>query len=129
MDYAWHRVVDFIKLHYCISDREDSKFWRDNKEEDNIPSTLKKRLSLWQKFTPEKEDFFSKFEIFDYDNYLYVLYGMNFKTKLSVNQSDRYTNLKEHEEYIIKVSQAINEQLPDHLELLNKIKQYGLQSV
>jgi hypothetical protein len=48
---------------------------------------------------------------------------------LSVNQSDRYTNLKEHEEYIIKVSQAINEQLPDHLELLNKIKQYGLQSV
>jgi tryptophan halogenase len=129
MDYAWHRVVDFIKLHYCISDREDSKFWRDNKEEDNIPSTLKKRLSLWQKFTPEKEDFFSKFEIFDYDNYLYVLYGMNFKTKLSVNQSDSDTKLKEHEEYIIKVSQAINEQLPNHSELLNKIKQYGLQRV
>jgi hypothetical protein len=54
---------------------------------------------------------------------------MNFKTKLSVNQSDSDTKLKEHEEYIIKVSQAINEQLPNHSELLNKIKQYGLQRV
>jgi tryptophan halogenase len=129
MDYAWHRVVDFIKLHYCISDRNDSQFWRDNKNQSSISTTLKKRLALWQKFSPEKEDFFSKFEIFDYDNYLYVLYGMNFKTQLNESQLESNDKLKEHEEYIMKVSETINMQLPNHRELLNKIKQYGLQRV
>jgi tryptophan halogenase len=129
MDYAWHRVVDFIKLHYCISDREDSQFWLDNKKPTSIPSILKKRLTLWQTFTPEKEDFFSKFEVFDYDNYLYVLYGMNFKTQLNKNEIENSDKLKEHAAYITNVSETLNQQLPNHRELLNKIKQYGLQSV
>ncbi|WP_458788494.1 tryptophan 7-halogenase, partial [Vallitalea sediminicola] len=59
------------------------QFWLDNKKAETIPDTLKARLQLWQQFSPQKEDFFSKFEIFDYDNYLYLLYGMNFKTKLA----------------------------------------------
>lgn len=129
MDYAWHRVVDFIKLHYCISDREDSQFWLDNKKPTSIPSTLQKRLALWQKFTPEKEDFFSKFEVFDYDNYLYVLYGMNFKTQLNKSESENSDKLKEHAAYITNLSETLNQQLPNHRELLNKIKQYGLQCV
>ena len=33
--YAWDKTVDFIKLHYCISDRTDSEFWAQNRQLNN----------------------------------------------------------------------------------------------
>jgi len=127
MGYAWDRVVDFVKLHYCISDRTDSQFWLDNKKPETIPETLKERLALWQQFTPQKEDFFSKFEVFDYDNYLYLLYGMDFNTKLAVKDANYRHNAEQHAQNIVDMSKQLNNALPNHRELINKIKQYGMQ--
>jgi len=129
MGYAWDRVVDFIKLHYCISDRTDSQFWLDNKKEETIPETLKTRLQLWQQFSPQKEDFFSKFEIFDYDNYLYLLYGMHYQTQLAPLPSHEHDKSKEQADAIKAIAAQLNPQLPNHRELINKIKQYGLQAI
>ncbi|MBU2894277.1 tryptophan 7-halogenase [Colwellia sp. D2M02] len=129
MGYAWDRVIDFIKLHYCISDREDSQFWLDNKKSETIPDTLKKRLALWQHFSPQREDFFSKFEIFDYDNYLYLLYGMHYQSKLSALSSQYHSAAKEHALRISTISEQLNQKLPGHRELINKIKKYGLQAL
>ena len=47
MGYAWLRVIDFIKLHYCISDRSDSKFWKYNRDPSTIPESLQDKLDLW----------------------------------------------------------------------------------
>lgn len=129
MGYAWERVVDFVKLHYCISDRTDSQFWLDNKKAENIPDTLKERLNLWENFTPQKEDFFSKFEVFDYDNYLYLLYGMKYQTKLTTQAVYERTDAINHTKRIEAVSEQLNSSLPNHRELINKIKQFGLQSI
>lgn len=129
MGYAWDRVVDFVKLHYCISDRTDSQFWLDNKKTDTIPDTLKERLALWQQYVPQKEDFFSKFEVFDYDNYLYLLYGMNFGTKLEIKGGAYQNQAESHAQQISQVTKQLNEALPSHRELINKIKQYGMQSL
>lgn len=79
--YAWDRTVDFIKLHYCISDRDDSAFWRDNKNQTTLSDELKERLSRFKISPPNQSDFFSKFDLFDEKNFLYVLYGMDFKTE------------------------------------------------
>ena len=35
--HSWEKVIDFIKLHYCISKRDDSDFWRDNRAKSSIP--------------------------------------------------------------------------------------------
>jgi len=129
MAYAWDRVVDFVKLHYCISDREDSAFWLDNKKIETIPETLQERLALWQKFSPQKEDFFSKFEVFDYDNYLYLLYGMNYQTQLAKQDERYHINAARHADRIAEISEQLTNTLPNHRELINKIKQYGLQSI
>jgi tryptophan halogenase len=129
MGYAWDRVVDFIKLHYCISDRTDSTFWLDNKKEETIPVMLRKRLKLWQQFNPQKEDFFSKFEIFDYDNYLYLLYGMCYQTKLAPLSSHYHEKAKAKVEGIQAIADQLSLRLPNHRELINKIKQYGLQNI
>jgi tryptophan halogenase len=129
MSYSWDRVIDFIKLHYAISDREDSTFWLDNKNQDIVSDTLKQRLAMWKDFSPQKEDFFTKFEIFDYDNYLYLLYGMKYPSKVA-NQSEGYYELAEsHSARIEASAKQLIQQLPNHRELINKIKKYGLQTV
>ncbi|QYK00591.1 tryptophan halogenase family protein [Shewanella psychrotolerans] len=127
MTYAWERVVEFVKLHYCISDRSDSPFWIDNRDPSSIPPELIKRLTLWQTHIPIREDFFSKFEVFDLDNYLYVLYGMAYGTSLRTSLSTDKRQWKAHSERIKQVGDALTQELPQHRQLLDKIIRYGLQ--
>ncbi|KTF05757.1 tryptophan halogenase [marine sediment metagenome] len=35
--YRWQRIIDFLKLHYMLSKRKDSAFWRDNRDSHTIP--------------------------------------------------------------------------------------------
>jgi len=80
MAYTWERVIDFIQLHYCISDRRDTEFWIANTHSGNLSEVLAERLAIWRVHSPKKADFFSRFDLFDVDNYLYVLYGMEYPT-------------------------------------------------
>jgi len=129
MDYAWLRVVDFIKLHYCISDRQDSQFWLDNRLPETIPDTLKERLALWQQFVPHRDDFFTKFEVFDLENYLYVLYGMQYSTRAKPLEGAYYDRAHKQAATIAAMTQHLSAELPQHRALLDKIKQYGLQAI
>jgi len=127
--YAWDRTIDFIKLHYYLSDRRDSQFWIDNRKEEALSDSLKQRLALWSEYHPCAEDFFSKFEVFDLDNYLYVLYGMHFNTAPPIQS--------EHDKRLAttalskqrKFAEQLVSHLPQHRELIEKIKQYGLQTI
>ncbi|MGS0535273.1 tryptophan halogenase family protein [Pseudoalteromonas sp. SaAl2] len=124
---VWDKTFDFIKMHYCISDRTDSPFWLANKDISSSTLTeLKKNLTKWGRYGPMKEDFQSKFDLFDYENYLYVLYGMKYLPKNRIGSE--YPDDKLFEMKKIKTQQIVNK-LPQHRELLDKIKQYGLQSV
>lgn len=129
MGYAWERVVEFIKLHYCLSDRVDSQFWIDNRDPSTIPNELARKLALWECYVPNREDFFSKFEVFDLENYLYVLYGMKYHTQAN-NLTDEQSHLaNKQSQQLAKIGQQLVEELPDHRELLNKIKAHGLQLI
>ncbi|WP_105167929.1 tryptophan halogenase family protein [Pseudoalteromonas sp. T1lg23B] len=82
MKYVWERTTDFIKLHYCISDRVDSDFWQANRDMSASSSELKQRLCKFKFRAPTQSDFFSRFDLFDHKNFLYVLYGMEFNTEV-----------------------------------------------
>lgn len=82
--YAWDRVIDFIKLHYYLSDRKDSDFWEENRREDRISDELKERLDKFRLRPPQQSDFYTRFDMFDEKNFLYVLYGMKFSTNPAV---------------------------------------------
>ncbi|WP_028767534.1 tryptophan halogenase family protein [Shewanella fidelis] len=129
MEYAWERVVDFIKLHYCLSDRTDSQFWIDNRDPATMSDELKQRLALWHNFVPNREDFFSKFEVFDLENYLYVLYGMHFSTQETTEMNAELTELENYQKRLIQVTKQLVDNLPEQRPLLEKIKMYGLQTV
>lgn len=81
VSYAWERTIDFVQLHYAISDRRDTEFWRLNTEGVELSDVLQERLDMWRYKHPKKPDFFSRFDLFDVDNYLFVLYGMKFQTQ------------------------------------------------
>ncbi|WP_153914116.1 tryptophan halogenase family protein [Shewanella sp. TC10] len=129
MTYAWERVVEFAKLHYCISDRVDADFWIDNRNPESIPASLKQKMMLWQNFSPLTDDLFSRFEVFNIDNYLYVLYGMKYRTQDAVN-SDSYNQLAlKQVAQIQNIGQGLAAELPEHRDLLNKINQFGLKTI
>jgi hypothetical protein len=78
--YRWDRVIDFLKLHYVLSQRGDSDYWRDHRDPATIPERLQELLCLWRYQSPSRRDFVQAEEIFTAASYQYVLYGMGFET-------------------------------------------------
>jgi tryptophan 7-halogenase len=76
--YRWERVVDFLKLHYALSRRDDSDYWREHREPASMPDRLAELLTLWRHRAPYRHDFFRVEEIFPAASYQYVLHGMGF---------------------------------------------------
>ncbi|MDQ2075883.1 tryptophan halogenase family protein [Marinimicrobium sp. ABcell2] len=79
--YRWNRIIEFLKLHYVLSQRPGA-YWQDNRDADSIPQSLTELLSLWQQRTPNRNDFYHVDEVFPAASYWYVLYGMGFKPEV-----------------------------------------------
>jgi hypothetical protein len=78
MLYHWKRVIEFLKLHYVLSRRTDSAYWRDCRDLATCPDELKDKLVLWQQQSPWHDDAPRVDELFPSASYQYVLYGMGF---------------------------------------------------
>jgi hypothetical protein len=76
----WRAIVDFLKLHYALSQREEP-FWRANRDPWSMSAGLKGHLQMWQGRPPATIDFPGRAEIFPAASYQYVLYGMGYDTK------------------------------------------------
>jgi len=83
MRRRYERALDFIKLHYCISERRDSQFWIDNVDRASIPESLQDLLRRWRHRPPGSIDIDQNVDLFKESSWQYVLYGMGFKTDLS----------------------------------------------
>ena len=129
--HAWDRVIDFIKLHYLLSKRHDHQFWRDNHNPETVPQSLVQLLERWRFNMPSEYDFPGRFEIFTRENYLYVLYGMGFKTNIEANKYQYGDRERAEDEfkYIQTALDHVSSQLLPHRELLTQIKKYGLQKI
>ena len=77
--YRWDRIVEFLKLHYALSRREEP-YWRAHREPAAIPPRLAEQLELWHEQPPSAWDFPEVDEIFPAASHQYVLYGMRFPT-------------------------------------------------
>lgn len=123
----YNNVADFIKLHYCLSQRRDSEFWIDNCDLSTVPDSLQERLENWRYRTPDAIDIDYGHDIFIEDNWRQVLYGMGFKTDLSARRrAYRYHEVAQ------KAFNEINRQadyalsfLPSHRDLVEEIIRRG----
>ena len=83
MRRRYERTLDFIKLHYAISQRRDSDFWRDNVDPSTSRDSLHELLDRWRFRPPTEMDIDTNIDIFTEPSWQYVLYGMGWKTDLS----------------------------------------------
>jgi tryptophan halogenase len=60
--YRWGRIIDFLKLHYVLTKRTDSAFWRDNVRPETIPERLQELMLLWKYQSPWFHDEFDRVE-------------------------------------------------------------------
>lgn len=75
--YRWDRIVEFLKLHYVPSQR-DEPYWRAHRDPATIPARLAELLEIWRDQPPSLADLPMADEIFPAASYQYVLYGMGF---------------------------------------------------
>jgi len=130
-DHHWERVIEFLKLHYVLTQRTDTAFWRDNVARASIPDSLQERLELWRIHPPSLQDFTFVREVFSWPSYQYILHGMKYPT--------RYAELpaavaeRRAAERLLGRAAALRAdalgRLPDHRGLLGKIREHGLQLV
>lgn len=126
---AWDKVIDFVKLHYVISQRDDSEFWLDNRKQETVSDRLLAKLEAWRYQLPNDYDFPGRMEIFNLENYLYVLYGMNYPTNLQARETRYSDNVRAQQllQNMQRQAQASIQQLLPHRELIKRIHQFGLQ--
>jgi Tryptophan halogenase len=74
----YDETMRFIVLHYCLTQREDTPFWRANKYHAHIPDVLKEQLALWQHRLPCLFDDRQGLQFFGHGSQLYILAGMKF---------------------------------------------------
>jgi len=129
--YRWERVVDFLKLHYVLSKRTDTDYWRDNRRVETIPDRLVELLELWRYQPPSRYDFYRVEEVFPSASYQYILYGMGFQP--DARRSGRHmadarvaeTCFREAAELARKMLAA----LPGHREMLDHVKARGMPRI
>lgn len=121
--HRWKLIINFIKLHYCISQRTDSEFWIDNQSQQSIPETLQDLLCLWKSQPPIDNGLMSPYDMFPVASYQYILYGMGFLTQ----PSHLNASLREREEAIknlqimLSRTQKILKVVPTNRQLITEI--------
>jgi tryptophan halogenase len=129
--YRFGRIIDFLKLHYVLTRRTDSAFWRDNVDPASVPERLQDLLTLWSYQSPWFFDELDRLEeVFPAASYQYVLYGMGFRTRVVPEEAADSASAAAR--LVRENDQATGDmraRLPKNRELLNKIYQYGLQAV
>jgi tryptophan halogenase len=129
--YRWGRIIDFLKLHYVLTKREDSSFWRDNRLPETVPERLQNLLLLWRHQSPWYHDEFDRIEeVFPAASYQYVLYGMGFRTEVEpdtlAGDADQATRAMREN---LAQTERLRAGLPRHRELIRKIHELGMQAV
>jgi len=129
--YRWGRIIDFLKLHYVLTQREDSAFWRDNRLPETVPERLQDLLTLWRHQSPWFHDEFDRIEeVFPAASYQYVLYGMGFRTEieplaLAADSKNAERAMREN----VQQAERLRVGLPRNRELIRKIIEQGMQAV
>lgn len=128
--HRWQNIIDFLKLHYVLSERRDSDYWREITSKEDLPESLQEQLLLWKTQPPYYYDATHTEEMFPSASYQYILYGMGFVTEMS--HKKRLDTSKKAEKLFgenVKHTQHLLSTLPKNRDLINKIKQYGLPKI
>ena len=110
----YEEVLDFVNMHYCLTQRSDTEFWREVQRDERITDNLKAKFDFWRIKPPSASDFDDQFRLFSHQSYEYILYGMDF---FKGGYRERFagepqpTTVPAH---VTKVVEAARTRLPKH---------------
>ncbi len=127
----WDQIIEFLKLHYVLSSREDSAYWQDNRAITSIPDKLSEQLSLWRYRSPWHPDAEAVDDLFPTASYQYILYGMGFRTMPPTTRSHQLAQRAATELFRKNTARAeqLQQALPSNRELLKKVNEFGFQTL
>jgi hypothetical protein len=127
--YRWERVIEFLKLHYVLSKRTDSRYWIEHRDPASIPERLQELLRLWRARPPSRRDFSRIEEVFPSASWQYILYGMGFRTEGAPRASDRPELADDAFREAARLTARMLPALPANRELIAHIRRHGLQRI
>ena len=135
----FYEILDFINMHYCLTRRTDTEFWREVQKPDRITDRLKAKFEFWKMRPPTAFDFEDQCfpgqsqmamnasitgadtrapvdtaGLWNHESYECIMYGMNFLDK---EYDKKYgTDRPATRVYpnIIERLQLANQKLPPH---------------
>ncbi len=116
-------IRDFIILHYCTNNREDSEYWRVAREEMEVPDSVKELLDEYRHTLPINTDFDGVY-LFNYFSYNVILFAKGYLKDIRY-PAERFIDRKDWEQRMadfIRYEQKQLAGLPNHYELLRKIR-------
>lgn len=119
--YRWARVIDFLKLHYLLSQRDDSDYWRAHRDPASWPERLRELLPLWRLRAPARHDFGRIDEVFPAASYQYVLYGMGFRPDVPPLPTDKLQAAHACFDEAARQARRFVPALPSHRSLIDHI--------
>lgn len=111
MRYHWERIIEFLKLHYATSVRDDNDYWKENREQNSWPESLREKVSLWQQQPPWHDDAPRLDELFPSASYQYVLYGMGFKPRYASIDNARQDRMRKRADEVFHGTQMKAQQM------------------
>ena len=139
MTNRYYEVLDFINLHYCLTRRNDTPFWREVQKSDRITDRVKVKLDHWSRKAPTRSDFDDGFfaapvsdarnngsdpeldprppvdtaGLWDHTSYEAILFGMDFRgEEFSKLGDDRHGAIPVP--FVVNALQAAPKRLPPH---------------
>ncbi len=127
MTARFERIVDFLKLHYALTRRTDTAFWRDNADPSTWTPALRDKLAMWRSRPPHRLDFVVDLEMYPPSSWQYVLYGMGYPTDLSASRAawPRMAQAQQEFAMIAQVAQRAVADLPGHRTLVEAMAERG----
>lgn len=125
----WQQIIEFLKLHYVLSSRNDSDYWIENKASSSIPESLQEMLELWKYQAPSSYDVPHAKPLFPAASYQYILYGMQTSASCSVLSDIKDDTVNKLLLDVQKKRQTLAAFLDPNRVLINKIKQFGLATI
>lgn len=117
---VYDNIIAFVKLHYCLTKRTDTEFWRANTDPATIPDVLKESLELYPYLTPPSKNPLFPTPFAQPTSFQFILYGMDYRPQAVSGHGSYYPDqkAKEYFDHVrIRRGQALAG-LPTHNELI-----------
>jgi len=134
----YFEILDFINMHYCLTRRNDTEFWRTVQRPEHITGRLQAKLEYWHKKSPTMSDFddqaFKGFtfnrdlddplidsrppvdtgSLWNHASYEAILFGMDFRGPEFAQKSGANRKRSQVVKFVLDAVRAAPKQLPPH---------------